>query len=132
MSVILCLDVGTAHTGIAISREGILVEPLTTIFESKIDKLIGKLIPIIVKNHPDTIVIGVPDHGPMLSYSNEVKKALEKVFFGEVVLFPEDLTSRMAKNLLKKSGKTLTKRKQSEHQTASAIILEEYLDSISS
>jgi putative transcription antitermination factor YqgF len=128
MNKILCLDVGTAHTGIAISHEGILAEPLTTIFESKIEKLIGKLLPIIVKTHPDTIVIGVPNHGPLVDYVNDVKKELEKIFTGEIVLFSEDLSSRSARSLLKETGKTLVRRKRGEHQTAAAIILEDYLE----
>lgn len=130
MKTILCLDVGTAHTGIAISHEGILAEPLTTIFESKLEKLLGKLLPFIAKNNPDTIVIGVPNHGPLVKYAGRVKSELEKVFFGEVILFSEDLSSRSARSLLKETGKTLMRRKKGEHQTAAAIILEDYLDSL--
>ncbi len=130
MPTILCLDVGTVHTGLAISREGILAEPLATIFESKIDKLIGKLLPLIVKTHPDTIVIGIPPHGPLVEYADAVKSELEKIFSGEIVLFSEDLSSRSARSLLKVTGKTIVKRKKSEHQTAAAIILEDYLENL--
>lgn len=130
MKTILCLDLGTAHTGLAISHEGILAEPLTTIFESKKDKLIGKLLPIIAKKNPDTIVIGLPKHGPLVLYATEVKKEIEKFFKGDIVLFSEDLSSKSARSLLKETGKTLVKRKTGEHQTAAAIILEDYLDRI--
>jgi len=130
MSIILCLDVGTAHTGLAISYEGVLAEPLTTIFESKTDKLVGKLLPFIAKNHPDTIVIGIPPHGPLVEYANKVKIELEKIYPGEIILFSEDFSSRTARSLLKETGKTLLRRKKSEHQTAAAIILEDFLDSI--
>jgi RNase H-fold protein (predicted Holliday junction resolvase) len=58
MSTILCLDLGTAHTGIAISREGILAEPLATVFESNRNKLLGKLTPFIATHNPEKIVIG--------------------------------------------------------------------------
>lgn len=130
MKTILCLDVGTAHTGLAISHEGILASPLATIFESKIDKLLGKLLPFIAKNNPDTIVIGVPNHGPLVEYAGKVKDELEKVFSGEVVLFSEDMSSRSARSVLKETGKTLIRRKKGEHQTAAAIILEDYLESL--
>ncbi len=130
MPIILCLDLGTAHTGIAISNEGILAQPLTTIFETKLDKLIGKLVPFIAKNHPDTIVIGIPSFGPLVEYSKNLKKELEKIFTGEIVLFPEDFSSRSAKSLLKDTGKILSKRKAAEHQTAAAIILEDFLDTL--
>lgn len=131
MSIILCLDLGVAHTGLAISYEGILAEPLTTIFENKKEKLLGKLLPIIAKTNPNTIVIGIPHHGPLVSEAKVLQKELTKVFSGEIVLFPEDLSTRGAKTLLKDSGKTLEKRKHDEHQTAAAIILEDYLDSLS-
>lgn len=130
MQTILCLDVGTAHTGLAISHEGILAEPLATIYESKKEKLLEKLLPFISDHHPDTIVIGTPSHGPLVEYTTDIKKELEKVFAGEIVLFSEDLSSRSARSLLKETGKTLMRRKQSEHQTAAAIILEDFLDSI--
>jgi putative transcription antitermination factor YqgF len=129
MPTTLCLDLGTAHTGIAISYEGILAEPLATIFESKLDKLIGKLIPYIAKINPETIVIGVPDHGPLVKYANDFKAELEKIFSGDIVFFSEDLSSRSAKTILKDTGKTLARRKIAEHQTAAAIILQEFLDS---
>jgi len=130
MSVTLCLDLGTAHTGIAISHEGILAEPLATIYESKLNKLIEKLISFISENHPDTIVIGIPNHGPLVEYANNLKKEIQNNFSGEVVLFSEDLSSRSARSLLKETGKTLVRRKHDEHQTAAAIILEDYLDSL--
>ena len=131
MEKIICLDLGTAHTGIAISHEGILAEPLATIFESNKEKLLGKLLPFIAKNDPDTIVIGVPNHGPLVKEAEDLKSKIENVFSGKVILFPEDLSSRSARSLLKETGKTLVRRKQSEHQTAAAIILEDYLDNTS-
>lgn len=130
MSTTLCLDLGTAHTGIAISREGILADPLATIYESKKEKLIGKLTPYIAKNDPSVIVIGVPHHGPLVRYAEEIKEEIEKIFSGEVILFSEDLSSRSARSLLKETGKTLERRKKAEHQTAAAIILAEYLDQV--
>lgn len=128
MKSILCLDLGNAHTGIAISREGILAEPLTTIFEVNKEKLLGKLLPFIAKNDPDTIVIGIPNHGPLVKEAENLKNKIEQIFSGKVFLFPEDLSSRSARSLLKETGKTLLRRKQSEHQTAAAIILEDFLD----
>lgn len=130
MKTTLCLDLGSVHTGLAISHEGILAEPLATIFESKKEKLVGKLLPFIVKNAPSTIVIGTPNHGPLVKEAKDLKQELEKIFSGEIVLFPEDLSTRTAKTLMKNTGKTLTKRKKSEHQTAAAIILEDYLEGL--
>lgn len=130
MSVILCLDLGTAHTGLAISYEGILAEPLATIFETKKEKLLGKLLLFIAKTNPDIIVIGIPHHGPLVEKAQDFQKELATVFSGEIILFPEDLSSRSAKSILKDTGKILSKRIAAEHQTAAAIILEDYLDSL--
>lgn len=129
MPIILCIDPGTAHTGLAISEEGILAEPLDTIFERDIDKLVGKLTPFIARLNPEKVVIGQPDHGPLLLYARQLKDRIEKIYAGEVILFPEDLSSKIAQSKMKQSGKNSTQIKKGEHQTAAALILQEYLDS---
>lgn len=126
----ICLDLGTVHTGIAISHEGLLAEPLTTVFESKRGDLLGKLLPIIARYDPDKIIIGIPDRGPLVKEAVTLKTEIEKIFSGEVILFPEDYSSRSAKKVLKEVGKNLEKRKSAEHQTAAALILQDYLDNI--
>lgn len=130
MPIILCLDPGTAHTGLAISEEGILVTPLTTIFERNIDNLVGKLTPFLAKTNPETLVIGVPKHGPLVSFSDLLAKRLKEIYSGKIVLFPEDLSSSIARSKMREAGKTLAKKKHDEHQTAAAIILEDYLESL--
>lgn len=129
MEITLCLDLGVVHTGVAISHEGMLAEPLTTIFESKKVDLLGKLLPIIAKHNPVKIIIGIPDHGPLVKEAAALKTEIEKIFSGEVILFPEDYSSRSAKKVLKEVGKNLEKRRSAEHQTAAALILQDYLDS---
>jgi len=130
MSKILCLDPGTAHTGLAISEEGILATPLGTIFEKDPQKLIGQIIPYIAQHSPDTIVIGTPPHGQLVKFASDLKDNLEPFFSGDIVLFTEELSSKMARSIMKQSKKTLEKRKQQEHQTAAALILQEYLESM--
>jgi len=126
----LCLDLGTAHTGLAISEEGMLASPLDTIFETKIDKLIGKLVPYIAKQNPDIIIIGIPEHGPMVQYVEKLKSKLQDIFSGETILYSEDNTSQVARNININIHKTLAKRIDAEHQTAAAVILQNYLDSL--
>jgi putative transcription antitermination factor YqgF len=130
MSTTLCLDPGTAHTGLALSEEGILVTPLTTIFERNIDSLVGKLTPFLAKINPDTLVIGIPEHGPLVEFSQDLADRLKDIYSGEIVLFPENLSSSLARRKMREAGKTLAKKKRDEHQTAAAIILEDYLESI--
>lgn len=130
MSTILALDLGTAHTGIAISHEGILATPLTTIFERDLDTLVGRLIPLLAQHHPEKIVLGVPSHGILVEYGQQLAEKLKEIYSGEIVFFSEDLSSRKAHGIMKEVGKTLIKKKQEEHQTAAAVILQEYLDSL--
>lgn len=130
MSITLCLDLGVVHTGLAISHEGILAEPLATIFETNPVKLLGKLLPFVAKSHPDTIVIGTPRSGPLAEKAQSLQKELEKVFAGSIILFPEDYSSKSARSIMKETGKTIVKRQKEEHQTAAALILQDYLDSL--
>lgn len=129
MKTILCLDPGIAHTGLAVSRESELSEPLTTIFERDLNALVGKLTPFIVQLNPDTIVIGQPSTGPLVKLADELAKHISQIFDGHVVLFNEDLSTKTAQVLMQQSGKNARQRKIDEHQTAAAVILQEYLDS---
>lgn len=126
----LCLDLGTAHTGIAISEEGELAIPLTTIFERDLDLLVGRLIRILAQHNPDVLIIGSPAHGPLVKYSQDLSDKLEKVFNGQIIFYDEDLSSKKAKSTLNNSKKSVSQKKQVEHQTAAAHILQDYLDSL--
>jgi putative transcription antitermination factor YqgF len=128
MTRILCIDPGTAHTGLAFSEEGILAQPLDTIFERDINKLVGKLTPYIARLNPEKIVIGQPDYGPLLVYAKNLKEHISKIFNGEIILFAEDLSSRTAQSKMKEAGKKYAQRRQEEHQTAAALILQDFLE----
>lgn len=130
MPIILCLDPGTAHTGIAISQEGILATPVGTIYEKDLSNLVGKLIPYIARFSPDKIIIGVPEYGPIVAFVRDLSEKIHDVYAGEIHLFQEDLSSGMARKTMKELKKTLVKRKREEHQTAAALILQDYLDSL--
>lgn len=128
--ITLCLDPGTAHTGLAISQEGILVTPVGTVYERDLDRLIGKLIPLLARYSPDKIVIGVPEYGPMIALARDLSQKLHDVYAGEILFFPEAHSSDAARQTMKDQQKTLAKRKREEHQTAAALILQDYLDSL--
>lgn len=130
MSITLCLDPGTAHTGIAISEEGILATPVGTVYEKEIDRLVEKLLPYLNKYNPDKIVIGVPEYGPIVNFSRDLSQKIYDVFPKEMIFYREDLSSHSARNVMKEQGKTLVRRKKEEHQTAAALILQDYLDSL--
>ncbi|HCQ30756.1 TPA: Holliday junction resolvase RuvX [Candidatus Collierbacteria bacterium] len=130
MPTILCLDPGTAHTGIAISEEGILATPVATVYEKDLDQLITKIMPYLIKYNPDKIVIGVPEYGPIVKLATDLSEKIYAVFPKEIIIFREDLSSHTARNVMKAQGKTILRRKKEEHQTAAALILQDYLDSL--
>ncbi len=130
MSVTLCLDPGTAHTGIAISREGLLSDPLDTIFERDLDTLVARLTPYIARLSPETIVIGTPSSGPLVKTAVELSEKLPKIFSGKIILFNEDLSSKEARSKMREAGKRHDVIKAKEHQTAAALILQDYLDTV--
>lgn len=124
----LCLDLGVAHTGLAISEEGELATPLATIFEKDLDSLIGKLTPYLARINPDCLVIGSPSHGILVDYSKLLSEKIKTIFSGEVVIHNEDLSSKKAQSTLGRSIKSHKQKKQVEHQTAAAHILQDFLD----
>ncbi len=130
MPTILCLDPGTAHTGIAISEEGILATPVATIYEKDLDQLVVKIKPYLLKHNPDYIIIGIPEYGPIVKLATDLSEKIYAVYPKEIIFFREDLSSHTARNVMKTQGKTLAKRKKEEHQTAAALILQDYLDSL--
>ncbi|KKT28659.1 MAG: hypothetical protein UW16_C0044G0003 [Microgenomates group bacterium GW2011_GWC1_44_10] len=127
---ILCLDLGTAHTGIAISQEGILATPIATVYEKDVNQLVSKLLPYLSKHNPDKIIIGVPEYGPIVKFATDLSEKIYAIFPKEITFFREDLSSHTARNVMKAQGKTLVRRKKEEHQTAAALILQDYLDSL--
>jgi len=126
----LCLDLGTAHTGLAVSEEGILATPLATIFEKDLDNLIGKLTPYLAQTNPDTLVIGVPAYGLLVDYGKLLSEKLKSIYDGEIIFYNEDLSSKKAQKTLDNTTKSHHQKKQLEHQTAAAHILQDFLDNL--
>ncbi len=126
----LCLDLGTAHTGLSFSEEGILATPLATIFEKDLDSLIGKLTPYLAQTNPDILVIGTPSHGLLVDYGKLLGEKIKSLYNGEIVFYNEDLSSKKAQKTLSNTTKSHHQKKQLEHQTAAAHILQDYLDNL--
>lgn len=117
----LCLDPGLKHTGMAISTDGILAQPITTINAETIDSLISKLESTISKYKPDIIIVGQPNSGVMVSFADNLQVELSKRHSPKVILYPEDLSSKIS-DRIKKTPNT-------KHHLAAAVILQDYLDS---
>ncbi len=126
----LCLDLGTAHTGLSFSEEGILATPLASIYEKDLDVLVDKLTPYLTQINPNTLIIGVPSHGVLVNYGKELEKKLRDTYEGEIVFYNEDLSSKKAQKTLENTTKSHSQKKQLEHQLAAAHILQDYLDNL--
>ncbi|OGD83393.1 hypothetical protein A2572_02935 [Candidatus Collierbacteria bacterium RIFOXYD1_FULL_40_9] len=126
----LCLDLGTAHTGLALSEEGILATPLATIFEKDLDSLVGKLTPYLARTNPDCLVIGTPSHGLLVDYGKLLEQKIKNIYSGQIIFYNEDLSSKKAQSTLDRSKKSHKQKKQQQHQTAAAHILQDYLDGL--
>ena len=124
--IYLSLDPGLSQIGVAISHEGKLAEPLTT-FESR--DLINQIKILIEKYHPDVIVIGEPDSGPIKDLALVLHDEIKAIFSGQVVLHPEDLSSQEANQKMLEGGMAKQRRQEGNHAAAAALILQDYLDS---
>lgn len=123
--IYLSLDPGLSQIGVAISYEGKLAEPLTT-FDSH--DLINQIKILIEKHHPDVIVIGEPNSGPIKDLALVLRDEIKSVFSGEVILHPEDLSSQEASLKMVEGGMAKQRRQEGNHAAAAALILQDYLD----
>ncbi|MBI3954664.1 Holliday junction resolvase RuvX [Candidatus Collierbacteria bacterium] len=126
--VYLCLDPGLKHTGVAISHEGILAQPLTTIRTADFDKLISQISSLYRKYQPDVLIIGQPETGPIKLFAKKIFQKLSETLDIKPNLFPEDLSTKKSQLQLR-GFTTAGGRRHLRHQAAAAFILQEYLDS---
>ena len=123
--VYLSLDPGLAQIGVAISHEGKLAQPLATI---PAHNLINQIKPLVEKYHPDTIIIGQPDPGPVADLAVALKEKIGHFFTGKIVLHSEDLTSQEAVQKMVEGGMAKQRRQEGSHAAAAALILQDHLD----
>lgn len=125
MPVYLSLDPGLSQTGVAISFEGKLAEPLTA-FDSH--DLINQIKVLIEKHHPDVIVIGEPNSGPIKDLALILHDEIKTIFSGQVILHEEDLSSQEATQKMIEGGMAKQRRQGGNHSAAATLILQDYLD----
>ena len=127
LSIYLALDPGLNNTGVAISYEGTLVEPLTTLGPRD---LVKNTLHLLYENHVDVLIIGEPSHGPAKDLALILVDEIKNHFSCQIHLHPEDFSSKKATKKLIEAGTALMKRRSLSHSASAAIILEDYLESI--
>jgi putative Holliday junction resolvase len=134
---ILALDHGTVRVGIALSDETrTIAQPREFIPAEPFSDLLDRLKEIIRAEEVDLIVVGVPrnmngSYGPAAEKAQEFINVLKEALMIPIRGWDERLTSVQANRFLIESGMRREKRKKKVDQTAAAILLQSYLDSLS-
>ncbi|MGA2749834.1 MAG: Holliday junction resolvase RuvX [Verrucomicrobiota bacterium] len=132
----LALDHGTKRVGVAISDEtGTIALPLQYIAAEPAAQLLERLKEIVAERQAGEVVVGMPrnmngTYGPAAEKAREFVTALKQVLTVPVRTWDERLTSAQAGRMLIETGMRRDKRKQRVDQTAAAILLQSYLDSL--
>jgi putative Holliday junction resolvase len=132
----LALDHGTKRVGVAISDEsGMIAQPLQFLAAEPAAQLLERLKEIVAERQAGEVVVGMPrnmngTYGPAAEKAREFVAALKQVLTVPVRTWDERLTSAQAGRMLIETGMRRDKRKQRVDQTAAAILLQSYLDSL--
>lgn len=132
---ILGLDLGQARVGVAISDElGMLAHPLETI--SAKEDLARRIAELVRQRDIESVVIGIPRHmnGSVGVGATEALAFAEKLRTSlacKVVTWDERLTTMAAHRALRASGRKTRDSRNVVDQVAAQMILQSYLDSIS-
>ncbi len=112
--MIIAIDYGDAHCGLAQSVEGKFATPLNSV---KTQTIFSKLKEL----HPEILVVGISE-GKSKEAAEKFAKTVANMLGCRVELIDETLTTIEAQKL--------GKNKDREHSLAAAIILERFLENV--
>jgi putative pre-16S rRNA nuclease len=124
----LAIDYGLAHIGLAIS-DGALAEPYKQLKYISDEQVVDQISNICQQNQVEKVVLGLSENQMAIKIKEFASKLRQKIG-DKIILHDETLSSQMAQNMLVESGVKKKKRQEKQHQTAAAIILQSYLDSL--
>lgn len=133
---ILALDYGTKRVGVAVSDElKIIAQPLEYILAEPFDLLLARLKTLLHEQDVELMLVGMPRNmdgsfGPSAEMVHEFVGRLKEHFECPIRTWDERLTSTQANRLLVQGNVRRKERKQKVDQTAAAILLQSYLDSL--
>jgi putative holliday junction resolvase len=134
---ILALDHGTVRIGIALSDETrTIAQPREFIPAEPFSDFLNRLKEILREAEVDQIIVGIPrnmngSYGPAAEKAREFASVLKEALSVPVREWDERLTTVQANRALIETGMRREKRKKKIDQTAAAILLQSYLDSLS-
>ncbi len=119
---LLAFDYGLKHIGVAFAQSP-LAEPVATL------KTFSQIKPLINRFQPERLIVGLPS-GPLVPAVHNFAQRLKTNFHLPVVLHPETLSSQEAMIRLRQI-KASRRKLKNDHPYAAALILEDYLESLS-
>ncbi len=131
---ILALDVGKKRIGLAVSDEmGWTAQGLDTLERTRIRDDLTRLKQLAEQWNIKTLLVGEPLHmsgetSRQSEYTREFADRLKEHLSLPVIFWDERLTSVEAERVLRETGASLEKRKQSIDRLAAVLLLESYLE----
>lgn len=135
---ILAIDHGTKRIGIAVSDEmKLIAQPLEYIPAEPFADFLARLKDLLREKEVELILVGMPrnmdgSYGPAALKLQEFVAALKSAVTVPIKTWDERLTSAQANRFLLQGNVSRAKRKEKVDKTAAAILLQGYLDSLSS
>jgi putative Holliday junction resolvase len=133
---VLALDHGTKRVGLAISDEmGMIAQPLTFLNAEPIAALLEDLKKVVAERNVEQVLVGIPrnmdgSYGPAAEKARKFVDQLKTALTVPVRTWDERLTSVQANRDMIQGGLRREQRKLKADQTAAAILLQSYLDSL--
>jgi putative holliday junction resolvase len=133
---VLALDHGTKRVGLAISDEmGMIAQPLTFLPAEPLAELLEGLKKVVAEKNVQQILVGVPrnmdgTYGPAAEKARKFVEQLKGALTIPIRTWDERLTSVQANKAMIQGGLRREERKLKADQTAAAILLQSYLDSL--
>lgn len=135
---LLALDLGKASLGVAISRSGMFITPITNLrfHAMRFSECIDYLKELLITEKVETFVLGLPlfpsgDDCEMTKVVREFSETLKENFPDIEIVFQDERYSTLeASSTLHKQGQNSKKQHKNIDAAASCVILERYLKSI--
>ena len=133
---ILGIDHGTRRIGIAVSDElKTIAQPLEFVLAEPFADFLARLRQIMAEKAVELIIVGMPrnmdgSYGPAADKVREFVAALKEQIAVPIRTWDERLTTVQANRFLIAAEVRRRDRKQKVDQTAAAILLQSYLDSL--
>ena len=134
---LLAIDQGDKRMGIAARDSlGMLAHPLQFINAQPFDKLLERLKEILAERETEQIIVGMPRNmdgsiGPQALKVEDFVATLKKSVLIPVLPWDERLSTVMAEDKLREAGVNAREAKKRVDASAAAVMLQDYMDSIS-